>query len=458
MKNYFNQTFQLTFLVTVFLIGISYLTKETTWQGKTLRKMDILQDIRFVEKKEEIAPKTMTFDSLSNLYSVQDSSIIGKHFEDYTEKQDGLKHFFAAIDSIKTHQNKVRIAFLGDSFVEGDILLGDMRDTLQTLWGGKGVGFVPMTSEVAPFRRSFQQHYSNWTTYGIVKEAGMNVDFGINGFIYYPQNGASVDFEGGNYFKNTRHWTQTKLFYKSEKKQSFFYKTNQNNELEGIFSPSKSLVNCWTTKNTESQISKFSLQIPNADSLVCYGMSLESESGFYLDNFSVRGNTGGKFKHISSEMFQKFDDYLQYDLIVVQLGLNAVLPDLENIPWYEIELDKIFEHLRRSFPKKTILLVGVADRGGKVGMDIKTMPAVPAIVNMQRRLAQKHHFLFWDMYHAMGGPETMLRFANQRPSLANKDYTHLTHEGGRVMGKLFAETLLGERVRNTKSEGSQNGK
>jgi lysophospholipase L1-like esterase len=445
MKNYFNQTIILVFLVIIFLIGISCLSKETTWYGLTLRKMDILQDLRFVEKIANVVPKTMVFDSLSQYYAVKDSSIIGKHFEDYTLKQDGLKRFFTAIDSIKTHQNKVRIAFLGDSFVEGDILLGDLRDTLQSLWGGNGVGYVPMTSEVAPFRRSFQQHYNHWNTYGIVKDAGKNVPFGINGFVYYPENGASVDFAGASYFKNTQHWSQTKLFYKSEVTKSFFYKTNQNNELEGILSPSKTLVNCWTAKNTPPQISKFSMQIPNADSLVCYGLSLESESGFYLDNFSVRGNTGGKYKHISTDMFQKFDDYLQYDLIVVQLGLNAVLPDLDNIPWYEVELDKIFTHLQESFPNKIILLVGVADRGGKVGMDIKTMPAVPAIVNMQRRLAQKHHFMFWDMYHAMGGSETMLRFANQRPSLANKDYTHLTHEGGRVMGKLFAEVLLAEK-------------
>ena len=37
----------------------------------------------------------------------------------------------------------VRIAFMGDSFVEGDILTADLRESLQETFGGGGVGFVP---------------------------------------------------------------------------------------------------------------------------------------------------------------------------------------------------------------------------------------------------------------------------------------------------------------------------
>jgi hypothetical protein len=445
MKNYFNQTFLLTFLITVFLIGISCLSKEMTWQGMTLRKIDILQDLRFEEKIAEIAPKTMTFDSLSNSYSVKDSSIIGNKIEDYTENQKGLSKLFAAIDSIKTHKNTVRIAFLGDSFVEGDLVLGDMRDTLQSLWGGQGVGFVPITSEVAPFRLTFRQHYDHWTTLGIVKDGGTHSDFGINGFVYYPSNGASVSYESSHSFKNTQNWNTVKLFYKAGKENRFNYQINQKSVDSVALAASPHIVACWKPQKTSIPIHKFSLQIPNPDSIRLYGVSLESENGFYLDNFSVRGNTGAKYKHISVETFKQFDSFLDYDLVIVQLGLNAVVPNLENIPWYEIELDKMFEHLRKSFPSKQILLVGVADRGGKVGMDIKTMPAVPLIVNMQRKLAQKHHFLFWDMYHAMGGEGTMVRFANQKPNLVNGDYTHLTHEGGRVIGLMFANLLLKEK-------------
>ncbi len=74
------------------------------------------------------------------------------------------------------------------------------------------------------------------------------------------------------------------------------------------------------------------------------------------------------------------------------------------------------------------------------------MRSVPAIVKMQRNLARKHGFLFYDLFWGMGGPNTMLKFAHQRPRLANTDYTHLTHDGGKVVGHMFARLFLQEQA------------
>ncbi len=47
----------------------------------------------------------------------------------------------------------------------------------------------------------------------------------------------------------------------------------------------------------------------------------------------------------------------------------------------------------------------------------------------------------------MGGPGSIIQMAHQRPRLANTDYTHLTHEGGKVMGHLFAKLFLEEHAK-----------
>jgi hypothetical protein len=47
----------------------------------------------------------------------------------------------------------------------------------------------------------------------------------------------------------------------------------------------------------------------------------------------------------------------------------------------------------------------------------------------------------------MGGPGSIIRMAHQKPRLANTDYTHLTHEGGKVMGHLFAKLFLEEQAK-----------
>jgi hypothetical protein len=160
----------------------------------------------------------------------------------------------------------------------------------------------------------------------------------------------------------------------------------------------------------------------------------------------VRGNTGGPLKLIRSDFVRQFDKYQQYNLIVIQVGLNAVTNSLNNINWYRAELDRTFDHLHECFPGKPILVVSVGDRADKIGDALQTMRGVPYIVAMQRELARKHGFLFYDLFHGMGGPGTMVAMANHKPMLANKDYTHLTHEGGRVIGYQFARLFMDEQA------------
>ncbi len=230
MKNYLGHTFGLAGLVAILLTCLSLLPGDLPLWGLSLRKMDIFADIR--AKTPELPPDTTPADSLYEgldtlaltatpdstnrdslgLVAAVDSSLFGRIFEDYTPEQQGLARFFAAVDSIQPHKKTVRVAFFGDSFVEGDILLGDLRDTLQSLWGGSGVGFVPITSEVARFKRTLVHRYENWGTYSIVKNHTSGLPFGINGFVYQPKDQAFVHYEGADYFQHTRYWSQIRLY------------------------------------------------------------------------------------------------------------------------------------------------------------------------------------------------------------------------------------------------------
>ena len=49
----------------------------------------------------------------------------------------------AFCDTLLNARRPVRIAFFGDSFVEGDILTADLREKLQLAYGGGGTGFAP---------------------------------------------------------------------------------------------------------------------------------------------------------------------------------------------------------------------------------------------------------------------------------------------------------------------------
>lgn len=451
MKNYLGQTLGLVLLVAVFLTGLSLLPDGLSIDGFPLKKMDIFSDIR-ADKAETLPVDSfeMAIDSLplepvvpdsTGIMPPVDPALYGKIFEDYSPEQQGLDRFFAAVEAIKTSGKTVRVAFFGDSFVEGDILLGDLRDTLQTLWGGNGVGYAPITSEVARFKRTLVHRYENWETYSIVKDYRSQQPFGINGFVYQPKAQAFVHYEGADYFRHTRRWTNLRLFYQTDSSAHFVWQNLNSPPQTDSLPASGGKLGVWPWRG---QSRAFALRFDEPDSnLILYGATLESGPGFYLDNFSVRGNSGGRLKLIRPDLARQFDATQQYALIVVQLGLNAVTPKLDNIGWYRAELDATFSHLRKCFPDKLILVISVADRAGKVDGELATLPAVPVITTMQRELAQEHGFLFYDMYMGMGGPGAMIDFADRRsPALANKDYTHLTHAGGQEMGYLFARLFL----------------
>lgn len=189
MKNYLDQAISLTLLALFMLISLSYLPVNLSPGGFTLRSMDIFSDVR-TDAALPFEPVGITggpsydttyysssdtagwasMDSSARALAVRvDTADYGHIIEDYTYMQRGLTGFFSSLDSVR-YGRTVRIAWYGDSFVEGDILIGDLRDTLQALWGGHGVGFVPVTSEVAQFRRTVRHQFGGWNTFSIVKK------------------------------------------------------------------------------------------------------------------------------------------------------------------------------------------------------------------------------------------------------------------------------------------------
>ncbi|MCE7923192.1 MAG: hypothetical protein DYG98_09050 [Haliscomenobacteraceae bacterium CHB4] len=470
MKNYLGQTLGLTFLVLLLLTGLSLVPENLTVGGFQFRKMDIFADVRsdeihglqekgippsdtilfFPEDTAALAlPDSMETDSFGPL-PPKDSAFFGKIIEDYTFEQQGLNRFFAAVDSIKLGR-KVRVAWYGDSFVEGDILIGDLRDTLQSVWGGGGVGYVPITSEVAQFKRTLKHQFRGWATYSIVKKTESRPLPGINGYVYRPVDAdAKIHYEGSDYFRHTRSWTEFRLFYSNGQNTPFVWQQKDDLPKTDILKGKQGKVNQWTWDSNYPGTTAFACRFPFADSannLLVYGASLENGPGIYFDNFSVRGNSGGPLRLLKPDFIRQFDALQHYDLVVLQVGLNAVTNSLTNIKWYEAELDRTFSHLRACFPNKPVLIVSVGDRAGKNGSELSTMRGVPAIVAMQRDLARKHGFLFYDMFWGMGGPGAIIEMAHHKPRYANTDYTHLTHEGGRVMGLMFATLFLEEQAK-----------
>lgn len=361
-----------------------------------------------------------------------------------TDSLDILGRFFNRLKQAEQGKNRVRIGWFGDSMIEGDFITQTVRTALQNQFGGKGVGFVTMLSPVAGFRQTIGQTSStNWQTYTVL--APRKGFFpGIAGQVNIPINSTENPSSWASFTPGTADGKSTfqtlKLYYGRSRKNLLTYFLDGKPFTDSL--KGRLLVN-ELTLNTQPGLHQLKT-VFKGDSLTVFGISDESENGVLLDNLSLRGNSGTPLQAIPEQVLRQFNNYLKYDLIVLQYGTNVVATTETNMDWYEKGMIKVINRLKRSFPQADILLISVGDKSYKEDMQFVTQPNVPILVETQRRIAKQTGIAFWNLFQAMGGVNSMAKWVESPTPLANKDYTHVNVRGAAKLGKIISNNLLNE--------------
>jgi len=129
------------------------------------------------------------------------------------------------------------------------------------------------------------------------------------------------------------------------------------------------------------------------------------------------------------------------DLVIVNYGTNEA--DFASFvdKGYEKELREAIRRIRVALPEVSILLMSPMDRGQHDGPDIVTMPTIPRLVEIQRRVARETGCGFFDTFHAMGGEGTMARWYTGQPRLVSADLIHPIPAGGKLIAVVFAREI-----------------
>jgi hypothetical protein len=408
-----------------------------------IKKINILADVE--QAKIKSLAKTGRIKNKIALESVSRRESCKKGvtcIEDYSEGKRALWHFFSSLNQVTA--KPVRIAFFGDSFIEGDILTASLRDTLQSLFGGQGVGYVPVASEVARFRSTIKHTFSNWTTYSFVSKKNHHYSLGTPGYCFIPEKNNTLEFKPVQK-RFINQFNRIRLFYSNTQSDSLRYTINDTShytvELPATGSLGQLTINTRKAKTIKFEFSAY-------DSLKLYGLSFDEPKGIYVDNLAMRGNSGLGLLQVTDQMHREFDEYQNYKLIILQYGLNVVSEnDSSGYTWYTKRMVKVVNGLKQSFPNSSILIVSVSDRSTNQDGKFTTMRGIKEMRRIQREIARECKVAFWDLYAAMGGENSMIKFVEAKPPLAAKDYTHLTYQGGIKLAQKLAETLLYERER-----------
>jgi len=441
------QTLYLLICSLFFLWLISFAIPESILELYSLKKIDFLSPILTEQKQDTIpSPIHIQPDKKFTHKVVQVKKAVAPCpkgvvcLEDFSEDTRHMTHFLEALHQRAQGKDNCRIAFYGDSFIEGDILTGDLRDTLQQVFGGKGVGFLPISSEVSLFRKSLPSESDGWKTYSSSKST--SVALGMSGHAYQAQEHATLTLHP------TQAFSHVHLLYSNTGPAMVVNSTvNKKEEWKDSLSTTAEGVQILSLATPFDSVKQYKLEVPAQAHATFYGLSIENGLGLYLDNFSLRGNSGLGISAISDDQLRGFQGWMDYKLIVLEFGLNVAAPNTKDFSIYEKNMTKMILHLKELFPQTTFLLLSTSDRSTKQNGSYATMPSIPLLVEAQRRIAQNSGIVFWNMYLAMGGENSMVEFVKHKPALANKDYTHLTFPGGKKIASSLAKALLQEYSR-----------
>lgn len=361
-------------------------------------------------------------------------------FEDYSADST-MSRIASRLKSVKESGQAMRIAFLGDSFIEADILTADVREQLQHIFGGNGVGFVPIASVANKYRYTIDHTFSGWTTFSMVDFK--NADWKrltLTGFYYIPEEGATFSIKPGRRASSSSPTQTARLLFINEKSTQVTAIIN-GSETKTFSPPSSPDIQ---TIDIYGEINSISFSFNKVDGFVGYGVYLNDEKGVYVDNYSVRGSSGLTLSASDKKLSSRFNQLVPYDVIILQYGINVTGANITNYSYYRKKMIDVVKMMKSYFPNTAFIIMGVSDRAMKNNNSFETMPGILAMVEVQRQIAKETGSIFWDTFAAMGGKNSMLAFVSHNPPLASKDYTHINHAGGKRIAESFVYSLIRE--------------
>jgi hypothetical protein len=460
--------FLLVLLVVGLLSLLSFLKPGVQVWGVALRPVRLLADVL----PPEAPPADLALASADTLAAVPptpaDSAAMQRASQ--VDNPGGLANFLAALRQTKADGSPVRIAYFGDSMIEGDLLTEELRDLLQAKFGGSGVGLVPIQSVSADFRTTIRAAASsNWRQYSLLSPRGpAPYALGVAGFVFIPRvvpkadstasslAGASwVSFRGGGPSKRVQRFAQVRLLYGPGRSPDQVL-ANANSQVRTYRLAGAGLVNMLTFA-PDSAVRQMRLTFGTHSPRPVYGVSFEGRGGVTLDNFSFRGSNGMTLGKIPFEQLAAFGPALNYRLIILHYGVNITDASYQSYGFYRRAMTGVVERLQKAFPSASILIIGMSDKSSRINGEFQTNPAVPRLLAAQQQLAQQTHAAYWSLYAAMGGRNSMVNWVENKPALANRDYTHVNRRGANKMAQLLFTYLMqqyaaDDRPRKLKSQ------
>lgn len=424
------------------LLAISFPDKGVSVAGKELRFATLHKVLvgHHGEKKVETVVSSLNTAELRNTEDTLEyyrTLLTSESSHLWLPKSDYgyFDHFFDAASKAYENGVTLRVLHYGDSQIEMDRMSCCLRDTLQRLFGGGGIGMIPLIQTVnsMSFSQKCEGNVSCISTWGGKQQMGANGTFGPMLRSWHVNSKAVATLRCTS-SKSASHrlkkFSKVKVLYNNHGGRLSVVLNGlddgsilrKETEREGIG------VMEWALDSA----SAVKVEIcGNAD--IC-GFLVDDCGGVAVDNMAMRGSSGTKFTMVDSVELSNCFNKINVGMIVLQFGGNAV-PSLNGEKSIDMYCNKIkcqIEYLKNIAPQATFLFVGPSDMSTKVGGEYGSYVWLSMLVEKLRATVLSQGVAYWSMFDAMGGEGSMVDWVSQ--GYAGRDYVHFTSKGSMIMG------------------------
>lgn len=358
----------------------------------------------------------------------------------------GMRPFFEAL--LRTAREEphaiTRVAHYGDSSIATDRITSTIRRDLQLRFGDAGHGFVLIAKGYMPYRHIGLDHEANdaWQVQEVTRRSRSDGRYGYGGIVLRGGGGARA------------------LYGSDQDDEAPVGKTVSRFELWYSTGPRLGQVELRIDGGEPRQLSTTSetpgegveridlpdgthrMQLRALSMVELYGVVLERDvPGVVYDSLGLVGARANRLLNFDAAHVRSQLERRGTNLLVLGFGGNEASDPIDPAI-YERDFEAVVERMRGGRTDLGCLVVAPLDQAGRVGGAIRTFRGLPAIVEAQRRVAERKGCAFFDTFHAMGGEGSMARWYRSNPPLASGDFRHATPEGYEVIGNMIYKAIL----------------
>ncbi|HYG79839.1 MAG TPA: GDSL-type esterase/lipase family protein, partial [Pyrinomonadaceae bacterium] len=363
-----------------------------------------------------------------------------------------MDNFYASLALTEAKQSGAvtRVTHYGDSPITNDGITSTVRRLLQENFGDAGHGFILMDRPWAWYGHQAITFNSGggWDSNPMGPGSNAGGQFGLGGVSFtasgpgkYARYAPAADGATG------KNFSRMEVYYLLSPGGGQFSVSVNGGDTQTISTDGASQTSgFYEIKARQPGENTFEVRSASG-SVRLFGAVIENDGpGVVYDSLGVNGAYAGLLATaMSAEHWAEQLRHRNPNLVVINYGTNeSQYASDDQMQRYEKDLREVIHRVRVALPSVSILVISPMDRGKRApGGKIVTMPSIPKIVEMQRRVALEENVAFFNTFQAMGGEGTMAKWAagKGKNHLVGGDLTHPTAEGAEVVGRLIYEAI-----------------